>query len=66
MLAALGDLTFGRLVLAIIVGVVLSLAVFSHASKHGSRHPTAWGVVVFLFPGAALAYLAYYYLTRRR
>lgn len=66
MLAAIGDITFGRLVLAIIIGVVLSLAVFSHASKHGNRHATAWGVVVFLLPAAVLGYLAYYYLTRRR
>jgi predicted PurR-regulated permease PerM len=64
-LAAIGDITFGQLVLAIIVGVVISLAVFAHASKHGNKHPTAWGVLVFLFPAAVVAYLVYYYLTRR-
>lgn len=66
MLAAIGDISFGELVLAILFGVVLSLAVFSHASKRGNRHATAWGVVVFLLPAAVIVYLAVYLLTRRR
>jgi hypothetical protein len=65
-LAAIGDISFGELVLAILVGVLLSLGVFSHATKHGNRHATAWGVVVFLLPAAVIGYFAYYFLTRRR
>lgn len=66
MLAAIGDLSFGELVLAILVGVLLSLGVFSHATKHGNRHATAWGVVVFLLPAAVIVYFGIYFLSRRR
>jgi hypothetical protein len=33
------------------LAIVASLAVFSHAQRHGDRHATAWGVAVFLFAG---------------
>jgi hypothetical protein len=37
-------------VLAAIVGA----AVFIHADRNGSKHPTAWACAVFLFLGIAL------------
>ena len=33
------------------IGAAASIAVFLHATKHGNRHATAWGVGVFLFMG---------------
>ena len=52
--------------IAVALAAVASLAVFSHASKHGSRHPTAWGVAVFLFAGVAVpVYFVRHWLRRR-
>jgi hypothetical protein len=49
------------------VSICLSLIVFSHASRNGSRHPTAWGVVAFLFAGLGVAtYFGHFLWTRRR
>jgi hypothetical protein len=52
---------------AVALAAVASLLVFSHASKHGSRHPTAWGIAVFLLAGVAVpAYFITYWSRRRR
>ena len=52
---------------AVALAAVASLAVFNHASKNGSRHPTAWGVAVFLFAGVAVPiYFVRHWLRRRR
>ena len=41
--------------------------VYSHASKHGSKRATAWGVATFLAVGIVLpVYFIHYYATRRR
>ena len=41
--------------------------VYWHASKHGSKHATAWGVATFLAVGIVLpVYFIHYYATRRR
>jgi hypothetical protein len=37
-----------------------------HASRHRSRHATAWGVAVFLFWPSILVYLGHFFVTRRR
>jgi hypothetical protein len=43
-----------------------SIAVFLHATRHGSRHATAWGIGVFLFLGLMLpVYVIHYRLGRR-
>ena len=53
-------------VLGVALAAVLSTAVFVHASRRGSAHPTAWGVVVFLFAGIAVpVYFVRYWLQRR-
>jgi hypothetical protein len=42
------------------------MAVFAHASRHGSRHATAWGVATFLFAGIVVPfYFVRYWLQRR-
>jgi hypothetical protein len=43
------------------------MLVYWHASKHGSKRATAWGVATFLAVGIVLpVYFIHYYLTRRR
>jgi hypothetical protein len=64
--AAFTDPTFGEVLLAIVVFAALSMWVYWHASKHGSRRATAWGVAVFLFWPAIAIYFLHYYATRRR
>ena len=39
----------GTFIVGLVVSVASSVVVFSHADRHGSRHPTAWGVTAFLF-----------------
>lgn len=63
----LQDLTFAQLLLSIILGSLLAMWVFWHASRHGSKHATAWGIVTFLLLGLGLlAYYGHYLMTRRR
>jgi hypothetical protein len=46
---------------------VSGAAVFLHADKNGSRHPTAWAISVFLFLAIALpVYVIHVYQSRRR
>jgi len=50
--------------LALAVG--LSLLVFSHAQRHGSRRATAWGVGAFLFAGLVVpVYFIRFWLRRK-
>jgi hypothetical protein len=64
---ALIDLSPGEFVLGVAIAAGLSMAVFAHASKRGSRHATAWGVAVFLVAGIALPlYVLSVLLARRR
>jgi hypothetical protein len=66
-LAALSDVSPGQFILAVLLAAALSMWVYWHASRHGSRHATAWGVLTFLFAGLALPlYFIHYFLTRRR
>jgi len=61
------DLSFGQLLLWIVLGALLAMWVFWHASRHGSRHATAWGIVTFLLLWIGLvAYYSHYLITRRR
>jgi hypothetical protein len=66
-LTTLSDLSPGEFVLVVGIAAGLSMAVFWHASKRGSRHPTAWGVATFLFAGIAVpAYVISVLLANRR
>jgi hypothetical protein len=61
------DLSFGELLLVLALLSVASMAIFAHASKHGSRHATAWGVATFLAAAIAVpVYFFNYWLSRRR
>jgi hypothetical protein len=63
----LEDLSFGQFLLVIGLAAAASMAVFAHASKHGSRHATAWGVATFLAAAIAVPlYLLNYWQSRRR
>ncbi len=65
--SALGNVSFGQFVLAVVIAAGLSSWVYWHASRHGSRHATAWGVLTFLFVGLFLPlYLIHHFVTRRR
>jgi hypothetical protein len=67
MLGALGNISPGAFILSVAIAAGLAMAVFSHASKHGSKHPTAWGIATFLVAGLALPiYVIHYLMTRRR
>jgi hypothetical protein len=62
----LEDLTFGEFLLVVALAAVASTAVFSHASRHGNKHATAWGVATFLFAALAVPlYFLRYWLRRR-
>jgi hypothetical protein len=63
----LGSISTGTFVLTLFVSAAISMAVFWHASKHGNKHATAWGIATFLFAGIILpVYVIYYLMTRRR
>lgn len=48
-LVAAQSFTTAQFLVAWAIDTVAAVAVFLHASRHGSRHPTAWGAFVFLF-----------------
>jgi predicted lysophospholipase L1 biosynthesis ABC-type transport system permease subunit len=52
--AVIAQLTFGQVLLAIVIFAALSMWVYWHASKHGSRHATAWGIAVYLIWPASI------------
>lgn len=61
------ELSPTQFLIAVVVAALLATAVFAHASRHGSRHATAWGVATFLFAGIAVpVYFIRYLLIRRR
>jgi hypothetical protein len=66
-LGAFSSLGFGRFLIAVILAAAVSMWVYWHASRHGSRHATAWGVLTFLALGIVLPiYVIHYFATRRR
>jgi ABC-type phosphate transport system permease subunit len=64
--AVYSQLTFGQVLVGIVIFAALSMWIYWHASKHGSRHATAWGIAVFLIWPVILVYFIHYYATRRR
>jgi len=65
--AAFGDISPGKFVLAVILAALLSMWVYWHASRHGSKHATAWGLLTFLAVGIVLpVYFIHHFVTRRR
>jgi hypothetical protein len=47
---------------SIVVGTLAALLVFWHADRHGSAHPTAWGIAAFF---AAVFVVPVYFLRFR-
>ena len=67
LLFAVKALGFGQFLIAVILAAGIATWVFWHASKHGSKRATAWGVLTFLAVGIVLPiYIVHYYVTRRR
>ena len=63
---SLSDMSTARFVVAVAITAVVATGVFSHASRHGSPHATAWGVATFLFAGVAVPlYFIRYWLQKR-
>ena len=57
----------GVVVAEFILGTVVAIALFLHADKNGSKHPTAWAFLSFLAPGpVVIAYLVHRRMLRRR
>lgn len=52
---------------AVALAAAVSMAVYAHAERHGSKHPTAWGIAAFLMAGVVVpVYFLRYWLRRRR
>ena len=67
MAAALGNISPGAFILSVALAAAVSMGVFWHASKHGVKRATAWGIGTFLFAGIILpVYVIYYLMSRRR
>ena len=60
------DLHPAQFFIAVALAAGLAMAVFAHAIRHGSAHPTAWGVATFLFAGIVVPVYFVRYLLRRR
>jgi hypothetical protein len=55
-----------QFVVAFAVAAVAGGAVWIHADRHGSRHPTAWAMLVTLFLAVGLpVYVIHYRRTQR-
>jgi len=55
----------GTFIAGLVIGVAAAMLVFAHADRHGNRRATAWGVVSFFLPAAALVYFGRVWLRRR-
>ena len=58
--------TTSQFLVAWAIDTAAAVAVFLHAGKHGSRHPTAWGIGVFFFLILVLPAYLVHVRTRRR
>jgi Zn-dependent protease len=64
---SIAELSPTQFLIAVVVAALLAMAIFAHASRHGSKHATAWGVATFLVAGIAVpVYFIRYFLGRRR
>jgi hypothetical protein len=65
--AAFDRVSPGQFILVVILDAVLSMWIYWHASRHGSKHATAWGILTFLAVAPVLVvYFIHYFMTRRR
>jgi hypothetical protein len=62
----LGSFTPVEFAVALLLAVALSMWIYWHASRHGSKHATAWGIGAFFFWVTVPVYFLHYLFTRRR
>jgi peptidoglycan/LPS O-acetylase OafA/YrhL len=61
------QLTPAEFAFALAVAIGAAIVVFAHADKRGNKHATAWGILSFFIPAAALVYFGrHWWGTRRR
>jgi hypothetical protein len=60
------DLSPLEFVLAVVLAALISMGTFAHASRHGSRHATAWGIGAFLAAGIVVPFYFIRYWLRTR
>ena len=66
-LASLSSPSPGAFVASLVLSAAVSMLIYWHASRHRSKHPTAWGIATFLaLPIVAPIYFIHYFVTRRR
>jgi membrane protein YdbS with pleckstrin-like domain len=58
------QLTNAQFAVVFAISAVVGAAVWIHADRHGSKHPTAWGIAAVLAP--ALVVIIYIVHNRRR
>jgi hypothetical protein len=64
---AVEDISFGQFFVAVLFAAAMSMLVYWHAAKHGSKHATAWGIATFLAVGIVVpVYFIRYFVMRRR
>ncbi len=64
---AVTNATPGEFFLGVALAAALSLLVFRHADRHGSRRATAWGIATFLAAAVVVpVYFIRYWLRSRR
>jgi drug/metabolite transporter (DMT)-like permease len=67
MASSLSNPSAVNFVIAVILAAGLATLIFRHAERHGSRHPTAWGLFTFLLALLAIPlYFLNYWLGRAR
>jgi hypothetical protein len=58
--------TTAQFLASFVIGTAVGIAVFLHADRNGSKHTTAWGIVVFLAAPIGLpVYLIHVFRARR-
>jgi len=65
--AGVASLTPAEFFFAVTLAAAIPIGVFAHASRHGSKHATAWGGAAFLVAGIAVpVYFLRYWIRRPR
>ncbi len=60
------QLSNGQIVVAFMLLAILGGAVWIHADRHGSKHPTAWAMFVVFAPLPALLIYVFRFRRARR
>lgn len=61
------ELTPAEFAVGLAIAIAAAIVVFGHADKRGNKRATAWGILTFFIPAAALVYFGrQWWATRRR